>query len=131
MMRFRMLLVLMIAALLCPRPSQAEEGIVGVWRQIRSNAGECPTCRIEIAKGDMAFEVKANNGWAGSVRANPGDDLNTAAGGGRWRPGGASPHGGKFFRMNLIVHNSLLYLLMRGTGFQVEAVFERARPDNI
>jgi hypothetical protein len=77
------------------------------------------------------LDVRANNGWSGSVRAEPADDLITAAGGGRWRPGGTSPHSGKFFRLRLVSQNSRLYLLMSGTGFQVEAVFERAPPKSI
>lgn len=132
MKRSAILLVVLGAACLFETPSQAQDGsIVGVWRQVRSNAGDCRTCQIEIEKGDASLDVRANNGWSGSVRAEPADDLITAAGGGRWRPGGTSPHSGKFFRLRLVSQNSRLYLLMSGTGFQVEAVFERAPPKSI
>ncbi|PTM40123.1 hypothetical protein [Bosea sp. 124] len=56
-------------------PGHAQDGgMNGVWRQIRSNAGECHTCQIEIGQADTAFAVTANNGWSANVRIDQADD---------------------------------------------------------
>lgn len=105
--------------------------LVGGWTQIRSNAGSCPHCRVEIARTGEGIAVVANNGWAAQLRLPSENDMNIARGGGRWKAGGPSAFAGKFFRLEMVVEGSRLYLLMKGTEFSVSAVFERDRDSSI
>ena len=43
----------------------------GVWRQVKSNSGDCPKCSITIRRDGSTLEVIANNGWSARVKPVP------------------------------------------------------------
>lgn len=43
----------------------------GVWRQVKSNAGDCPKCSITIRRDGSTLDVIANNGWSARVKLVP------------------------------------------------------------
>ncbi|MDF2116397.1 hypothetical protein PY365_12495 [Roseiarcaceae bacterium H3SJ34-1] len=53
------------------RPAAATTSpFIGTWGQIRSNAGDCPTCLVSIVPFGDALRITANNGWSATVRGN-------------------------------------------------------------
>jgi len=131
MARFAVTLVMLAALLSWSRCAYAQnDAMQGVWRQVKSNAGECRTCQVSLERRDDGLAVTANNGWSASVRPEP-DELHLASGGGRWRPGDTNPHSGKFFRVHFASTNTRLYMVMLGQGFRIEAEFERKPSDSI
>jgi hypothetical protein len=40
----------------------------GMWRQIGSNAGQCPSCQITISGSGPELAVQANNDWKAVLR---------------------------------------------------------------
>ncbi len=60
----------------------------GVWRQVKSNSGDCPKCSITIRRDGSKLEVIANNGWYASVQPVPkrlSIELPSVQGDGVWR----------------------------------------------
>jgi len=43
----------------------------GTWRQVSSNAGDCPQCVITVRRLGINLEVNANNGWRATLRPTP------------------------------------------------------------
>lgn len=57
--------------------------LLGTWEQVTSNAGACPTCRVEFQNTPHGAIVVANNGWrADRLAPETGGPAN---GFGRWR----------------------------------------------
>ncbi len=65
----------------------------GVWQQISSNAGQCPTCRITISGPGPELAVQANNGWRAVVR--PMAKSSMLSGSGDWAPNTRRTYSGK------------------------------------
>ena len=114
---------------LATRASAQADPLLGVWLQIESNAGNCPTCRISIDQTTSALTVTANNGWSATVVANRQDDLIAATGNGRWSSR-SKPLAGRAFSVDFVVRDDRLYMTMlvdSGTGTRriVKGVFGR------
>jgi hypothetical protein len=114
---------------LATRASAQPDPLLGVWPQIESNAGNCPTCRISIDQTTSALAVTANNGWSATVVANRQDDLIAATGNGRWSSR-SKPLAGRAFSVDFVVRDDRLYMTMlvdSGTGTRriVQGVFGR------
>jgi hypothetical protein len=64
-------------------PARATEpgALLGIWEQIATNAGACPTCRIGFRESEQGLSVAANNGWAATLGGSRGSDI---VGAGRW-----------------------------------------------
>lgn len=63
----------------------------GTWRQVSSNAGECPKCSIRIDRNGSRLKVVANNGWSATVtsaRNHSAAGVSSVEGDGVWRNGG-------------------------------------------
>ncbi len=73
----------MLVAGMSPAAAQAEHW-VGEWRQVESNAGPCPSCRITISGTGRVLTVTANNGWTAQVMAAVENGLAAAHGEGQW-----------------------------------------------
>jgi hypothetical protein len=106
--------------------AQADQ-LLGVWQQIESNSGKCPTCRISINQTASALTVSATNGWSATVVANR--DLIAATGNGRW-DSRRRPLAGKVFSVHFVVRDFRLYMTMvvdseSGTKRTVKGVFAR------
>jgi hypothetical protein len=100
----------------------------GDWRQVRSNAGPCPTCKISIDGIDQ-LNVSANNGWSATVVASERNGQVAATGSGRWR-GTKHPVDGTSFAIEFELRGDRLHMTMRiatGTAapWVVRAVYER------
>jgi hypothetical protein len=111
------------------RAAAQADPLLGVWLQIESNAGNCPTCRISIDQTTSALTVTANNGWSATVVANRQDDLIAATGNGRWSSR-SKPLAGRVFSVDFVVRDDRLYMTMlvdSGTGTRriVQGVFGR------
>lgn len=82
------------------------------YKQIESNAGACPTCRLEIAPTEKyaQLRVTANNGWTADVQLER-YSLDTASGPGRWQPG-TGAYAGKEFSANFSAAGNTMTMIM-------------------
>lgn len=123
---YAFVVALSASPLATPAAAQADQ-LLGVWQQIGSNAGNCPTCRISINQTTSALTVSANNGWSATVVANR--DMIAATGNGRW-DSRRRPLADKAFSVHFIVRDARLYMTMvvyseSGAKRTVKGVFER------
>ena len=44
------------------------ESYLGAWRQISSNAGDCPRCVVTVRRLGINLEAISNNGWRATLR---------------------------------------------------------------
>jgi hypothetical protein len=115
---------------LATRAAAQTEGLLGVWQQIESNAGKCPTCQVSFAQTAAALTVTANNGWAATVVVNRNGDLIAATGTGRWSSR-SKPLADRPFSVEFVVRDARLYMTMlvvdAGSGPRrvIKAVFGR------
>jgi opacity protein-like surface antigen len=127
----RLAALALLAALAMSAASSAaaqSDLLYGDWRQLRSNAGPCPTCKISIDGIDQ-LTVSANNGWSATVVASERNGQVAATGSGRWR-GTKNPVDGTSFGIELELRGDRLHMTMRidaGAAAPriVRAVFER------
>ena len=125
---YTLAIALAVSQLATRAAAQADQ-LLGVWQQIESNAGKCPTCQISIDQTTSALTVTANNGWSATVVANQKGDLIAATGNGRWSSR-SKPLAGKAFSVDLVVRDARLYMTMlvdSGSGPRriVKGVFGR------
>ena len=116
-----------IALSAAPPAAAHADQLLGVWQQIGSNAGNCPTCRISINQTTSALAVSANNGWSATVVANR--DMIAATGNGRW-DSRRRPLADKAFSVHFVVRDARLYMTMvvdseNGPKRTVKGVFGR------
>lgn len=95
--------------------------LLGVWEQIASNAGPCPTCRIEFQATRFGAVVVANNGWRADLPAL--DTGGPADGFGRWNDERVAAWvAGRTFTVSFrLAENGLLMMTMKvdaGAGRQ-------------
>lgn len=84
-MRLKICALAMALAVTAGLPVHAAEraDFLGVWEQVGTNAGPCPTCQIEFQETSQGAVVSANNGWRADLPTlNAGGP---ASGIGRWR----------------------------------------------
>ena len=126
-------LTLMIACLAWPVATAAQtqiDDLRGGWRQVESNAGRSPTCRISIVQTMDGFIVAANNGWTATIKQRSDRDGVTAIGQGRWTVQRDSIVEQKMLECRFVLRGDRLYLTMTMTGTNgprqiVRVVFER------
>lgn len=110
--------------------ADAQSGaLAGRWQQAASNAGDCPTCQIDIEPRGMSpdvFIVTANNGWSAQVKAFPQGGALAANGMGRWNDD-AGAFAGRIFGLTLTISGGELALRMGiAGGAPIEGRFRRA-----
>lgn len=64
-----------------PALATEADALLGVWEQVATNAGACPTCRLEFRAREQGLSVTANNGWTATLEGSRGSDI---VGVGRW-----------------------------------------------
>jgi hypothetical protein len=87
-------------------------GFCRSYRQTDSNAGACPSCRLEMAPTEKyaQLRVTANNGWSADVQLER-YSLDTASGSGRWQAG-AGAYAGKEFSANFSAAGKTMSMVM-------------------
>ncbi|MFC0239733.1 hypothetical protein [Rhodopseudomonas telluris] len=110
-------------------PAHAQAAfLLGDWQQIASNAGKCPTCRINLSSRGDDVMVAANNGWSAVVAEQPRPDRVILTGSGRWQVR-SSRLDGKQFTADFEQRGDRLYMTMRivtgGREWTVNAVYGR------
>ena len=105
---------------------------LGVWEQIASNSGACPTCRIEFQATRFGAVVVANNGWRADLPAL--DTGGPADGFGRWNDERVAAWvAGRTFTVSFqLTEGGLLTMTMKvdaGSGRQpiIKGSYRRAR----
>ena len=109
----RLLLICLAVVFVSATAVRADDGVAeinGDWQQIASNAGACPTCRISFEQRGTSLNVTANNGWAASLIAPPGDAM-SVTGMGRWA-GGNRAMAGQPFTVDFVLRGQRLYMAM-------------------
>ncbi|MEL7048288.1 MAG: hypothetical protein AAFO75_04870 [Pseudomonadota bacterium] len=93
--------------------SGAQAGFCSTYQQTWSNAGQCPTCQLNIKHwpGEQAYTVFANNGWQAELNYVEGDS-SVATGGGTWQKGLGHAYSGKNFDMDLSQQGQQLSMIM-------------------
>lgn len=104
--------------------------LTGRWQQTSSNAGDCPTCEIDIQPRGMSpnvFTVTARNGWSAQVKAFLRGGALVANGMGRWNDDAGGSYAGAIFSLTLTAGGEQLALRMGvAGGAPIEATFVRA-----
>jgi hypothetical protein len=105
--------------------SAASAGFCGNYVQVSSNAGNCPTCRLQIADNPeiRKYFVEASNGWSAELRwvDRTGERAN---GSGQWKSNAGGSYAGKRFRMSMSQQGKSLSMAMSvGGGGTVNARF--------
>ena len=108
----------------------SDSGIVGIWRQIESNSGSCPSYLLNVGWVGPQLLVTANNGWSAILKDEQDGVVNGVTGVGRWRPTGRSRVAGKPFIANFNLLEPRLYMTMAvdlddKSRMVIKAVFER------
>jgi hypothetical protein len=111
-------------------PAAAQAGHwIGEWRQVESNAGQCPSCRITIFGTGRVLTVIANNGWTAQAMAAVENGLAAARGEGQWNEARVGRLAGLPFAIHLIERGDRLHMTMRimraGRTSTVRAAFGR------
>jgi membrane-bound inhibitor of C-type lysozyme len=120
-----------VSFLVLPDAASAQAvGLAGRWQQVASNAGDCPTCQIDIAPRGMSpnvFTVTASNGWSAQVKAFLQGGALAANGMGRWNDDAGGSYAGAIFSLTLTMRGADLALRM-GVAHQgpIEGRFVRA-----
>jgi hypothetical protein len=83
MFRRAVLAAISTVAISFPASGVEEANLLGLWEQIATNRGDCPTCRIEFRKAGRVLIVIANNGRQANLAAN--DRASAVEGAGNWR----------------------------------------------
>ena len=104
--------------------------IEGVWSQVETSAGSCPTCRVEVARKGGSLIVTANNGWSASVTLDAAAKPVQATGTGSWASDkrgwvAGRPFDVVFRLIDQRLHMSMQVTMADGAGRRIEAVFER------
>ena len=85
----RFLLIIAAAAIAIPAATSAREavGFCNKYRQTESDAGSCDGCTLTVISSttDMAYLIRANNGWSAGAGWDHGPDA--AQGVGMWDEG--------------------------------------------
>lgn len=107
-----------------------QSSIEGTWQQVATNAGTCPSCRIEVTREGGTFAIVANNGWSASIGEGRKMGLLNAEGTGAWLTGAGGWTAGRPFDLAVQFIGERLYVGMRvkmpdGSVRTVNAVFKR------
>ena len=104
-----------LATLSLSKPAQA--GFCGNYIQISSNAGNCDTCRLQIADNPEteSYFVTANNGWEAELTWSHGDEQ-MAIGTGSWKRNVGHSLAGKSFDIDLNQQERRLNMIMSLPG---------------
>ncbi|MBD9373443.1 hypothetical protein IB238_12515 [Rhizobium sp. ARZ01] len=130
-------LAALLAVLLPAGSLYAEDlGFAGEWRQIHSNAGQCPTCRISVQQAGSTLIIDANNGWMATAEAGDQGNPDLARGAGSWRSDTNKTYAGKSFELLLVRNDENLHMTMHvrpGTGAArtIRGIFQRIRQNGI
>ena len=128
--RSRVSIVLVLAMTWAlPAYSAETDAWLGVWEQVATDAGACPTCRIAFRAEPLGLSVAANNGWAAALDSAQDGDI---AGVGRWSEAERSWVAGRPFTISFRLKDDQLSMTMAvdtGTGPRsvVRATYKRAR----
>jgi hypothetical protein len=127
---FSSLTIAIVASLILADTAGAQsDALAGRWQQTSSNAGDCPTCAIDIEPRTSAnvFTVTASNGWAGQIKAFLRGGVLTAEGMGRWNDDAGGSYGGRIFSLTLTATGGKLALRMGiAKSAPIEGTFTRA-----
>ncbi len=104
---------------------------VGHWRQVSSNAGDCPRCSLVFHASGGALSVKANNGWSGDVAVDSQGRIAAATGKGAWKEGAGGSYSGLAFSVEFQLVDDRLHMQMTvprpgGRVSRIKAVYERS-----
>ncbi|MBP0616032.1 hypothetical protein [Jiella mangrovi] len=104
---------------------------VGHWRQVSSNAGDCPRCSLDVVASRREITVKASNGWSAELAVQFEQRVAAAAGKGTWREGAGGSYGGLAFSVLFQLVDGRLHMQMMvprpdGRTSRIEAVYERS-----
>ena len=113
MLRSRSAALLLALAPLALTATAASAGFCGNYVQVSSNAGNCPTCRLQIADNPeiRKYFVEASNGWAAELRwvDRNGQQAN---GSGQWKSNAGGSYAGKRFRVSMSQQGRSLSMAM-------------------
>ena len=123
-----------LLAMLVPATPLRADGshFAGEWRQIHSNAGQCPTCRITVRQAGSTVVIEANNDWNAAAEAGDQGNPDLARGAGHWKSGTNKTYAGEIFDLRLVRNDDNLHLTMRvkpetGSPRTIRAIFQRIR----
>jgi hypothetical protein len=108
------------------------DAFAGQWQQLTSTAGRCDTCYIGIVRHGEVLTVTSNNGWQAVVNVETFEDLQLAAGKGKWNPTVSPPYGGKSFGVQFVRRGGQLQMFMvvpqaDGAPLSIRATFQNQR----
>ena len=110
--------------LLLTSATAGQASFCGNYIQTWSNAGQCKTCKLQIADNPeiQKYFVEANNGWSAELEFVEGD-ASVAAGNGRWKNVGG-PYSGKPITIDMNQQGSTLNLTMSVSDGSVQGVIK-------